>query len=114
LPPMSIKSKLLLFLVPSILILFGISIFSNFKITQKTVLEHVGHEAYYSGLSLANEMEVFIQSSQKIADDMAYTLEIVPSLKDNFIKKLLKTNVEKNPNIYISLRCSNAPILRAV
>ncbi|MCX5813056.1 MAG: cache domain-containing protein [Proteobacteria bacterium] len=100
LPPMSIKSRLLIFLVPSILILFGISIIANLKITEKTVLEHTGHEAYYSGLSLVNEMEIYLQSSQEIAEGMALTLEVIPELEDVFIKKLLKINVEQNPYIY--------------
>jgi HAMP domain-containing protein len=100
LPPMSIKSRLLLFFVPSMLILFGISIIANLKITEKNVLKHMGHEAYYSGLSLANEMEIYLQSSQEIAEGMALTLEVVPDLEDVFIKRLLKINVEQNPYIY--------------
>jgi len=99
-PPISIKLKLLIFLIPSILILFGISMISDIKITQKTILEHMGQEVYYSGLSMANEVEIFMQSSQKIALDMANTIEIASQPNNNFIKKLLKINVEKNSDIY--------------
>lgn len=99
-PPISIKLKLLIFLIPSILVLFGISMISDIKITQKTILEHMGHEVYYSGLSMANEIETFMQSSQKIALDMANTIEIASQLNDNFINKLLKINVKKNSDVY--------------
>ena len=98
--PMSMRLKLLLFLVPSMLVLFGLLIFANLKITKKTVLEHMGHEAHYAALSLANEVDILTESSRKIADGMAHALEIVPELDANFIKNLIKTNVEKNPGIY--------------
>jgi HD-GYP domain-containing protein (c-di-GMP phosphodiesterase class II) len=60
----------------------------------------MGHEAHYAALSLANEVDILTESSRKIADGMAHALEIVPELDANFIKNLIKTNVEKNPGIY--------------
>jgi len=99
-PPISIKSKLLLFLVPSVLVLFGISIISDIQITEKAILKHMANEVYYSGLSISNEIETFIQSSQKIALDMANTIEITSQPNNNFINKLLKINVQKNSDIY--------------
>ena len=97
---MTIRNRLLLALVPTILLLFGFVVYISFKISEETVLKQIDQDVFDVAYSYAQEFDVLTESSRKVAEGMAITLGTVPELKDSFIKNLIKNNVEQNSIIY--------------
>ncbi|MBA4419436.1 MAG: hypothetical protein C0392_16265 [Syntrophus sp. (in: bacteria)] len=97
---MTIRSRLLLILAPSLLVIFGGLIFVIYNMTKSSVLNHVGHEAMYFARSYGNEIDGLTGSATKVAEGMANAVQVAPNLDDNSIQSLIKTTLIQNPLIY--------------
>lgn len=97
---MTIKSKLLLALVPSILLVFVIFIYVTYHLSSNILIENIKNETINLAKSYSLEFDELAESSKKVAQGMSNAISIMPQLNDNFIKNLIRKNLEENPDIY--------------
>jgi HD-GYP domain-containing protein (c-di-GMP phosphodiesterase class II) len=97
---MSIRTRLLLALVPVILILFGLLTFFNFKLSEDTVIRQITSEVLQLARSYSQEFDIFAETSAKVADGLAIAVANLSGFNDEVIKGMIKNNLEQNPSLY--------------
>lgn len=97
---MSIRSRIIIVLIPVILVLLGVLTFVSFSNSEKTVLQLINYQAHEVAKSRVMEFDVFIEASQKIAEGIATSISTMPTYNKNKIDKLLIETLKKNRNAF--------------
>ena len=97
---MSIRQKLLLALVPTILILFGGSVVWVYESSKRTVLTQIHREMFEVVRTRAREFDVLFESSRSVADALAVSLGTRQQLTREEVEALIRATLDRNPAIF--------------
>ncbi|MEW6365476.1 MAG: SpoIIE family protein phosphatase [Acidobacteriota bacterium] len=97
---MSLRSRLLAVLIPTIVLLLGIVIFASFRKSEQTVLEQINAETYQLASSQGVQFDILFESSQKIADGVAVAIASMDPIEKSSVERLLRNTLETSPNVF--------------
>lgn len=97
---MSIRTRILLMLIPAILLLLGILLISNFTSSRDTVLELINMEANEISESRVKEFDVVFETSAKVAEGIAISVSTMENLNKKDIEKVISNTLKKNRSIF--------------
>ena len=96
----TMRRRLLLVMIPLILILFGLFIAAVYSIGQATLREQLKIQSYYTGRSVLEPFDLLFTSAGEIADQLAVAVAASPSLRDDFLRTLIRATLDNNPEIF--------------
>ncbi len=94
-----IAAKLIFFILTGCLILFGILFGYNYYYSKKIIFANIEEVASNITLVAVNKIETVLRTVQEVPQNTAYLLEHV-GIDDEKLRLLMKTIVEKHPEIY--------------
>jgi sigma-B regulation protein RsbU (phosphoserine phosphatase) len=97
---MTIRTKILLILIPGILILLGILIIFSFDSSKKTVLTVINNEAHEIARSRVMEFDLVFETSQKIAEGLATSIGTMNEFNNESVNDVIQQTLSNNPNVY--------------
>jgi len=96
----TIRGRLLLVLIPLIILLFSLFIAVVYPIGRATLREQLKTQTYYTGRSVLEPFDLLFTGAGEIADQLAVAVAASPSLRDDFLRKLIRGTLENNPEIF--------------
>jgi len=92
---MTLRTRLLLTLVPAVLLLFMAAILVAFSYTEETLLRQINRTGYRLTHSNAREFDLLFETSRKVAEGIALALEQVGQLEKSQVTSLLHRTLKQ-------------------
>ena len=89
---MTLKRKMLLIIIPAIIIIIGFVSYYVIKKNDNQLRDLMKTEARYRGSSIKNGIEVATESTEKVAEALAVSIDIESDFNEDFIIKLIAAN----------------------
>ncbi|MEW5819376.1 MAG: SpoIIE family protein phosphatase [Cyanobacteriota bacterium] len=104
---MTIRTRIIIVLLPAILLLLSLLLYSNFDNGKKTFIKLINDEADEIARSSVMEFDVIFETSQKIAEGIAISIGTLENFSEDDLDKtkedinlILQETLKKNKNIY--------------
>lgn len=97
---MSIRTQIILALIPAILFFLGLLLITNFTSSKQTVLELINHEAHQIASNRVMEFDVVFESAEKIAEGISISIGTMKKLSKEEIQTIILETLKKNKSIF--------------
>ena len=97
---MTLRTRLLLTLVPAVLLLSMAAILVAFSYTEETLLQQINRAGYRLTHSNAKEFDLLFETSRKVAEGIALAMGQEEQLEKSRVTSLLLHTLKQNPSVF--------------
>jgi sigma-B regulation protein RsbU (phosphoserine phosphatase) len=97
---MTLRTRLLLTLVPAVLLLSMAAILVAFSYTEETLLQQINRAGYRLTHSNAKEFDLLFETSRKVAEGIALGVGQEQQLEKSRVTSYIRRTLKQNPSVY--------------